>query len=234
MKKRFAALLFALTLLLASCGTDLSQTGASESETPSDGTYTGTAASEDFANDPQTYSETYSDNMTETALPTESESSSSQTGGEEFEVSPTDFVYHYRSFGDRSDVCSYSDDWFLRSGKIYSNGRLSEGAELMKSGTKYNDLAAFKEYIEGDTVMERLQKGEDVSGYLPQVREMARKAHAAGLNIDYYPTNFVISDGLLWYIDYECNGYMNEWSFENWGVRYWTRTPELETVLKQQ
>lgn len=88
-----------------------------------------------------------------------------------------------------------------------------------------------KEYIDGDTVMERLQKGEDVSGYLPQVREMAKKAHTAGLNIDYYPTNFIIYGGLLWYIDYECNGYMDEWNFENWGVRYWIHTPELEAVL---
>jgi Mn2+-dependent serine/threonine protein kinase len=91
-----------------------------------------------------------------------------------------------------------------------------------------------KEYVEGDTAMERLQRGEDVSAYLPQVREMAQKARAAGLNIDYYPTNFIISDGLLWYIDYECNGYMDEWSFENWGIRYWTRTPEMEAVLKRQ
>ena len=35
-------------------------------------------------------------------------------------------------------------------GKIYSNGRLSEGAELMKQGTKYNDLEAFGEYLESE------------------------------------------------------------------------------------
>ncbi len=78
-----------------------------------------------------------------------------------------------------------------------------------------------KTYIAGDTVMERLQAGQDVEAFLPQVREMAKKARAAGLNIDYYPTNFVISDGLLWYIDYECNDYMDEWNFENWGAQYW-------------
>ena len=60
---------------------------------------------------------------------------------------------------------------------------------------------------------------------------MAAQAKAAGLNIDYFPTNFVIRDGLLWYVDYECNDYMDEWSFDNWGVRYWSRTPEFEEYL---
>ena len=91
-----------------------------------------------------------------------------------------------------------------------------------------------KEYIDGPTVMELLRAWQDVGGYLPQVREMAAAAKAAGLNIDYFPTNFVVRDGLLWYVDYECNAYMDEWSFENWGVKYWSRTPELEAYWEQE
>ncbi len=90
-----------------------------------------------------------------------------------------------------------------------------------------------KEYIEGPTVFELIRDGGSAEPYLDQVREMAAKAKAAGLNIDYFPTNFVIRDGLIWYIDYECNGYMEEWNFENWGVRYWSRTPEFTEYLKQ-
>ena len=78
-----------------------------------------------------------------------------------------------------------------------------------------------KEYLEGPTIMELIQKGVSASPYLPEVREMAAKAKACGLNIDYYPTNFVVQDGSLWYVDYECNEYMDEWSFENWGIQYW-------------
>ncbi|MBQ2689687.1 MAG: hypothetical protein IJG05_06380 [Solobacterium sp.] len=89
-----------------------------------------------------------------------------------------------------------------------------------------------KEYIEGDTVFDLVRDGKPVEPYLVQVREMAERAKTAGLNIDYYPTNFVINDGLLWYIDYECNDYSDEWSFENWGIRYWSRTPEFEEQLK--
>ena len=81
-------------------------------------------------------------------------------------------------------------------------------------------------------IFDLVKNGESVADYLPQVREMAQLAKAAGLNIDYFPTNFVIQDGLLWYIDYECNSYTEEWSFENWGVKYWSRTPEFEEYLR--
>ena len=89
-----------------------------------------------------------------------------------------------------------------------------------------------KAYIDGPTVYELVLDGKDVSPYLAQVRQMAAQAKAAGLNIDYFPTNFVVQDGLLWYVDYECNPYMDEWNFENWGVKYWARTPEFEAHLR--
>ena len=84
-----------------------------------------------------------------------------------------------------------------------------------------------KEYIEGTTVLDLVKTGTSAEPYLDQVREMAEQARAAGLNIDYFPTNFVICDGLIWYIDYECNEYSDEWNFENWGIRYWSQTPEF-------
>ena len=89
-----------------------------------------------------------------------------------------------------------------------------------------------KEYIPGPTVFELVRDGGSAEAYLPQAREMAALARAAGLNIDYFPTNFVVCGGLLYYVDYECNGYMDEWSFENWGIRYWSRTPEFEAYLE--
>ncbi len=89
-----------------------------------------------------------------------------------------------------------------------------------------------KEYIDGDTVFDMVKNDVSVEAYLPQVFEMAQLAKNAGLNIDYFPTNFVVQSGLLYYIDYECNSYMDEWSFENWGVKYWSKTPEFEEYLK--
>ena len=89
-----------------------------------------------------------------------------------------------------------------------------------------------KDYISGKTVFECIRDGIDIQPYLVQVRDMAALAKAAGLNIDYFPTNFVIQNGLIWYVDYECNEYMDEWNFENWGIKYWSRTAEFEDYLK--
>ena len=89
-----------------------------------------------------------------------------------------------------------------------------------------------KEYIDGPTIFDLVRDGASTEPYLVQIRDMAAQAKAAGLNIDYFPTNFVVRDELIWYVDYECNEFMDEWSFENWGVRYWSRTPEFEAYLK--
>ena len=35
------------------------------------------------------------------------------------------------------------------------------------------------------------------------------------------------------YIDYECNNYMDEWNFENWGIKYWSKTTEFIDYMEQ-
>lgn len=59
-----------------------------------------------------------------------------------------------------------------------------------------------KEYIEGETIYDLVKKDLSVEAYLPQIREMADKVHNSGLNIDYFPTNFVVRNGLIYYVDY--------------------------------
>lgn len=83
-----------------------------------------------------------------------------------------------------------------------------------------------KEYIEGETIAKLAVKGEVEDEYVRQVKEMCVVLYPAGLNIDYYPTNFVVQDGLVYYIDYECNTYMDEWNFENWGIKCWLEYKE--------
>lgn len=88
-----------------------------------------------------------------------------------------------------------------------------------------------KEYIDGDTVSVLVKEGRMKDNYLEQLRTMCEKLYAAGLNIDYYPTNFVVEEGLLYYIDFECNPYSDQWNFENWGSKYWSRTKEFEEAF---
>lgn len=51
--------------------------------------------------------------------------------------------------------------------------------------------------------------------------------YSNNLNIDYYPTNFVVQNDILYYVDYECNWYMDEWNYENWGSKFWYKTKEF-------
>lgn len=78
-----------------------------------------------------------------------------------------------------------------------------------------------KEYTDGPTIPEVIEAGGSAEKHLPQVRALAAQAQAAGLSIDYYPANFVVQDGGLVYVDYECNEYDERWDFEHWGLAYW-------------
>ena len=89
-----------------------------------------------------------------------------------------------------------------------------------------------KEYIEGETVYELVLRDAMPETCLRRVREMCRVLYKAGLNIDYFPTNFILRDNVLYYVDYECNSYMEEWNFENWGIKYWSKTPEFTEYAK--
>lgn len=84
-----------------------------------------------------------------------------------------------------------------------------------------------KEYIEGDTIWQKVEQDAMEQSYFDQMDAMCATLYPAGLNIDYFPTNFVVRDGLLYYIDFECNGYMPQWNFENWGSKYWWKSPEF-------
>ena len=89
-----------------------------------------------------------------------------------------------------------------------------------------------KEYIEGDTIDALVKQDRMEADYFRQMEAMCRRLYAADTNIDYFPTNFVVRQGKLWYVDFECNRYSDQWNFENWGVKYWSRTPEFLAHFK--
>ena len=89
-----------------------------------------------------------------------------------------------------------------------------------------------KEYINGKTIFEMIKEDIDITKYIKQVKDMAWLVGEHHLNIDYFPTNFVVQDDILYYIDYECNNYMDEWNFDNWGIKYWSKTKEFMDYLK--
>lgn len=80
-----------------------------------------------------------------------------------------------------------------------------------------------KELIDGPTIAQMIESGNDVSNYVPEMKEIAEKLKRNNLNIDYFPTNFMVKENKLIYVDFECNKFMDEWSFENWGIKYWSK-----------
>jgi tRNA A-37 threonylcarbamoyl transferase component Bud32 len=90
-----------------------------------------------------------------------------------------------------------------------------------------------KEYIEGETIYDLIREDKMKPAYVEQVKAMCYLLYPANTNIDYFPTNFVVHADEIFYIDYECNDYMEEWNFENWGVKYWSKTPEFLQYVEE-
>lgn len=119
---------------------------------------------------------------------------------------------------------------------------LQDYAKLVKTGLpmpkmldvdKTNERI-LKEYIPGQTIFDYVLQDGMKNDYLQQVKDMCTLLYPLGINIDYFPTNFVVYQDKLYYIDYECNNYMEEWNFENWGIKYWSKTKEFLEYLDQQ
>ena len=91
-----------------------------------------------------------------------------------------------------------------------------------------------KVFVDGPTVYDMVLKDSVKEEHLEQMRQMCEKLYPAGLNIDYFPTNFVEENGKLFYIDYECNGYMEQWDFEHWGIGYWSKTEQFLQYAKEK
>lgn len=78
-----------------------------------------------------------------------------------------------------------------------------------------------KQYIEGTSVMDFILHNQMKADYFTQIFAMTKLLYPLYTNIDFFPTNFIVKDDKLYYIDYECNNYMEQWDFEHWGIKYW-------------
>ncbi len=91
-----------------------------------------------------------------------------------------------------------------------------------------------KVYLPGPTVYDLVLEDRLPPDCLRQMEALCRRLYAAGLNIDYFPTNFIPFQGILYYVDYECNAYQQQWDFDHWGRAYWSRTPQLLAYAEEK
>lgn len=127
------------------------------------------------------------------------------------------------------EPCEYYTFGDKLQSELRDYARLTEvGVPLPKLlDVDHDQERILKEYIPGDTVDRLVLEDRLDPVYIDQMRSICGLLYPAGLNIDYYPTNFIPFRGTLYYIDYECNGYMEQWDFEHWGSKYWSKTPEF-------
>lgn len=131
-------------------------------------------------------------------------------------------------------------DYYTFGDKLQSE--LRDYEKLRRLGIPIPNLLAvdveneriLKEYIAGETVFDLVLQNAVEPEHLAQMRAMCALLYPANTNIDYFPTNFVVRNGKLWYIDFECNDYMEQWDFEHWGVKYWSKTPEFSDYVRQR
>lgn len=89
-----------------------------------------------------------------------------------------------------------------------------------------------KEYIEGETLAEIVGKNLLTDKHVRQIFNMCTLLYPKNLNIDYFPTNFVARNDKLYYIDYECNSYIDEWNFENWGIYFLANSAGMKKFIE--
>jgi TP53 regulating kinase and related kinases len=91
-----------------------------------------------------------------------------------------------------------------------------------------------KKYIDGPCGHEWLaQDGQDET-IIEQLFSIASKLEAHDLNIDYFPANFVIAQGGVYYVDYEINPYSDDWSLEQWGIYYWANRAGMAQYARSE
>lgn len=133
------------------------------------------------------------------------------------------------------EPCSY----YQFGNKLESE--MNDYKKLMKIGIRMPKMLdvdvenerILKEYICGDTIFDLVLQDRVKEDYFAQIRSMCKVLYKDNTNIDYFPTNFVVQNEKLYYIDYECNNYMEEWNFENWGIEYWSKTEKFLKYVEE-
>ena len=91
-------------------------------------------------------------------------------------------------------------DYFQFGNKIEAESR--DYQRLLEAGINIPKLyeidfekeIVLKEFIDGEDIVSLVKNNRMKDEYLSQAREMAKKINEKGLNLDYYPTNFIVQD----------------------------------------
>jgi TP53 regulating kinase and related kinases len=130
----------------------------------------------------------------------------------------------YYSFGDKNKVLLEVNDYH----KLKTCGILLPKLITYNAETNY----LVKEFIDGQIASQMIAENQISETILKQLFDIYHCAKNYKINIDYFPSNFVIKDNKLYYIDYECNPYIPKWDLPNWGIYYWANSEGFKEYLR--
>ncbi len=147
----------------------------------------------------------------------------------------TDGIQNYVLKQIHHEPCSYYQFGNKLEAEIHDYERLRQiGIPMPKMlAVDIENERILKEFIDGDTVFDMVLHDNLPAFCISQINSMCEILNPSNTNIDYFPTNFVVQNNILYYIDFECNDYMEQWNFENWGVKYWSKTKEFLDYVKE-
>jgi len=88
-----------------------------------------------------------------------------------------------------------------------------------------------KEFIDGKTGSEIIAEDKVTDEQIGKLFRIYHILKNADMNIDYFPSNFILTKNDVYYIDYESNHYLEEWDLVNWGIYYWANPHGFKQFL---
>ncbi len=91
--------------------------------------------------------------------------------------------------------------------------------KLLEANAEHHYL--IKEYVPGERVSDLVSRGAVTTQIFLKAFEFSEDLKRKLINLDYFPSNFIVARDEIYYIDYEINEYIDEWDFTHWGIYYW-------------
>ena len=88
-----------------------------------------------------------------------------------------------------------------------------------------------KEYVEGENITQLIAERRISPKIWQQIFTIAKELEQQGINIDYFPANFLWNGSTLTYVDYEANIYNPEYDWLHWGIYFWVNYEGMHKYL---
>ena len=121
--------------------------------------------------------------------------------------------------------------YFIEHRKRFQNSGVKSPKIILKDK---KSLTILTEYVEGENVLELLYKDPLDEEIYKQMFKMNYLARTSKMNLDFDPSNYVFSNGKLYYFGLKYFDYKEEDNFVQKGIRLWFYTKEFSNLLLEK